>query len=496
MHGPSMKIQMPSRHVFPIAALCLSVCSILRTAAAPTTGGQHETVVAFTNGQWFDGQSFRPMTGCAAGGTLRFPCPSRVDKTIDLHGGYVIPPFGEAHNHNVETLNNIDKLVATYLRHGIFYVKNPNSLARDREPLAAKLNRLDSIDVAFSNGSFTASGGHPVEIPDRVIGTGKWSAADAEGGFYYTVDNETELEKKWPILLGTHPDFIKTYLLYSDEYARRRDDPKFFAWKGLDPGLLPAIVKNAHAARLRVSTHIENEADFRAALVAGVDEINHMPGFRAFSDVDRHPLSSFEVSDADAALAARQGTYVVTTLNGARALTGEQRRDQDTLNTKNLQTLLGHHVRLALGSDSYREDTLPEALYISGLHAMSNAALLDIWTRGTARTIFPNRKIGELKAGDDANFLVLKSNPLDDFGAVQDIALEVKQGVVLDIPAVTPSAGVAKSGNVPAQSTRTLDSPFYGDLTPCVGIRGFSGSVLVAQHGTFVHAKGTGRRIT
>jgi hypothetical protein len=371
------------------------------------------------------------MTGCIVEEKLIFRCPSRVDKTIDLHGGYVIPPFGEAHNHNVEGLNDIDKLVAAYLEHGIFYVKNPNSLARDRAPLNAKINRPDSIDVVFSNGAFTATGGHPVEIPERVMRTGKWTTADAEGGFYYTVNNEAELEHKWPILLGTHPDFIKTYLLYSDEYLRRRDDPQFFAWKGLDPELLRKIVKKAHSASLRVSTHIEDAADFHAALVAGVDEINHMPGFRAFSDVESHAMSVFEISDADAELAARQGTCVITTLNGARSLSGAQRHEQDTLNTRNLKLLLRHHVRLALGSDSYREDTLVEASYINGLHAMSNAALLDIWTRATAKAIFPARKIGQLKEGNEASFLVLRTNPIDDFAAVRDIVLEVKQGAIL-----------------------------------------------------------------
>jgi len=43
-------------------------------------------------------------------------------------------------------------------------------------------------------------------------------------------------------------NFIKTYLLYSDQYSRRRDDTQFYAWKGLDPNLLKAIVQKAHAA--------------------------------------------------------------------------------------------------------------------------------------------------------------------------------------------------------------------------------------------------------
>jgi len=57
--------------------------------------------------------------------------------------------------------------------------------------------------------------------------------------------------------------------------------------------------------------------------------------------------------------------------------------------------------------------------------------LLDIWTRATAKAIFPARKIGELKEGGEASFLVSRGNPIDDFAAIRDIVLEVKQGAVL-----------------------------------------------------------------
>ena len=181
-------IQNVLRDVLLCLCLCCALAINLRAQAAQT--------IAFTNGRWYDGKSFQEKTVYSVLGWLTFRCPSHVDRTIDLQGGYAIPPFGEAHNHNVETLNNVDKLIAKYLQHGIFYIKNPNSLARDREALRPKLNRPDSIDVVFSNGSLTATGGHPVEIPERVIRTGKWTADDAEGGFYYAVNDAAELEKK------------------------------------------------------------------------------------------------------------------------------------------------------------------------------------------------------------------------------------------------------------------------------------------------------------
>jgi len=151
---------------------------------------------------------------------------------------------------------------------------------------------------------------------------------------------------------------------------------------------------------LRVSTHIENAADFHNALVAGVDEINHMPGFRYGADTETHSISEFEISEADARLAARRGTYVVTTLADRRCNSpGRSEACKNQLNTKNLALLLRNRVRLALGSDSYRADTLPEALYINSLHVMSNLQLINIWSSATASNNFPAPKIGKLRDG-------------------------------------------------------------------------------------------------
>ena len=395
--------------------------------------------IAFTHGLWFDGRAFVPKTAYSVDGRLTFRKPAHIDSTIDLAGGYVLPPFGEAHNHNVEPLNKIGPLVETYLRHGIFYVKNPDCLPNTREQLAGRVNTPSTIDVTFSNGGFTASGGHPIEFQKRNVQRGIWTEAEGEGAFYYAVDNAADLERKWPGHLATRPDFIKTYLLYSEEFQARRDDPAFFGWKGLDPSVLQAIVAKSHAAGLRVSAHIESAADFHNALAAGVDEINHMPGFRMHADARPHPASAFEVSEADAKLAARQGTFVVTTLVGATALDprgpdAARRREQDALNIRNLKLLHAARVNIAIGSDSYRVDSLPEALYLQSLGALDNLALLKIWSETTVQTIFPHRKLGFLKEGYEGNFIVLDADPLADFANVTRVRLHVKQGQVIQLP--------------------------------------------------------------
>ena len=66
---------------------------------APQGSAPGERVLAFGGGRWFTGSAFEEGTAFAVDGVLTFEPPARVDSTIHLAGGYVVPPFGEAHNH-------------------------------------------------------------------------------------------------------------------------------------------------------------------------------------------------------------------------------------------------------------------------------------------------------------------------------------------------------------------------------------------------------------
>ncbi|MDQ3258737.1 MAG: amidohydrolase family protein [Acidobacteriota bacterium] len=398
----------------------------------------------FVNGRWFDGQKFIAQRFYSVGGMLTSKQPSRIDSVIDLTGKYVVPPFGEAHNHNVEW-NGEETFARTtrmYLEAGIFYVKNPNNLPRARAPLLGKINIPTSIDVVFANGGLTASGGHPLGVVRRNLERGGMTTEDAEGAFYFSIDNLADLDRKWETIKAGRPDFVKTYLQYSEEYAKRKDDESYVDWRGLDPTLLPAIVRRAHRAGLRVSTHVETATDFHHALVAGVDEINHMPGFRPEKgDWAMYQDSSrYQISETDARLAARKRVVVVTTLVSAidRALGKKEGEIQASealrdLLVHNLQMLKKHGVRIAIGSDSYRQTSLVEALNLYRLKVFDNLTLLKMWCETTAATIFPKRKIGHLKEGYEASFLVLSGNPIQDFRNVQRIEMRVKQGELLSI---------------------------------------------------------------
>src|SRR5688500_17041321 len=60
-------------------------------------------VTAYENAWWFTGTAFEWGTMYVSDGhfvlrSSRPSRPSRIDAVVDLAGGYVVPPFAEAHN--------------------------------------------------------------------------------------------------------------------------------------------------------------------------------------------------------------------------------------------------------------------------------------------------------------------------------------------------------------------------------------------------------------
>jgi imidazolonepropionase-like amidohydrolase len=63
------------------------------------------------------------------------------------------------------------------------------------------------------------------------------------------------------------------------------------------------------------------------------------------------------------------------------------------------------------------------------VESVTALGLLKMWTETTAQTIFPSRKIGELREGYEASFVALEGNPLDDLTNLHRIKLRFKQGM-------------------------------------------------------------------
>src|ERR1044071_9356775 len=72
----------------------------------------------YRGGRWFDGTRFVERTMYVADGVFHTRPPAAIDSVIDLAGGFVVPPFADAHYHLVDP--NIQPTIAAFLRDGVF----------------------------------------------------------------------------------------------------------------------------------------------------------------------------------------------------------------------------------------------------------------------------------------------------------------------------------------------------------------------------------------
>jgi hypothetical protein len=371
-----------------VALLTLSAFNHVRAqSAAPPS-------FAFVNGWWFNGHTFEKRTGYSIYGRFTFKTPAQVDRTLDLAEAYVVPPFAEAHNHNLGTgAEDRDKAaIQRYLADGVFYVKIQGNLAlTDEMKRRLSINGHDSVDAMFAQCSLTATGGHPISLTEDVLlpagyyrGYTKETLKDH---YYFTIDSEADLLAKWPSILRLHPDFIKTFLLFSDQFEKRRFDPAYVRQRGLDPRLLPKIVAKAHAKR---------------RIVVDTTYLDAVPSLIRMKVVREADVRATEAA--------------------------------------NMKVLLQKGVTLAIGSDDVSDTSIKEIEYLQTLGVLDNLTLLRMWSESTPRTIFPKRQIGALREGFEASFLVLEGDPLKDFNNVRRIKMRFKQGFLLEPEKEEPGA--------------------------------------------------------
>ena len=403
------------------------------TILSLSAGAQTQAKIALLNGKWFDGNEFKDRSMYSVNGQFTSKKPGRVDKTLDLSGLWIIPPFGEAHNHNIATgVEEWDrKAIADYVRDGIFFVKIQGNLPiTAEEARSLGVNNGTGPDVIFSQGAITASGGHPIGLIENVLlGRGYFPGYTKEtlkDHRYFTIDSVSDLEKKWPAILAMKRDFLKVMLWAADEHEERLASPAFMFQRALDPKLLPLIISRSRVAGLRVSAHVTTAADFRLAVEAGVDEITHLPY-----------LGSEPITAADAFLAAKKDITVITTAKlitwlPKNALPDRDRPGVEKAQIDNLKLLFENKAKLAIGSDNTSDTSWEEIVYLRKLGVFEDRTLLKMWTETTPRAIFPDRKIGKLADGYEANFLALEADPLADLGNVKKIKYRFRQGVILE----------------------------------------------------------------
>ena len=411
-------------------------------------------IYKFSGGQWFDGKKFARQTFYSVDGILTKKKPSKIDETIDLAGGFVIPPFADAHTHNLDGTFNLDKTIKAYLDEGTFYVQVLTNYAAGAKLARPFLNKPSSLDVLYANGGLTSTLGHPfLAYEPRALGfydPAEWNAKmeqiklgrKGENTVYWFLDSKADVDAKWEKFLAQKPDIVKIFLLDAENYEQLSKNGKA-GDKGLSAEVAAYIIQKAHAAKLRVYAHVETANDFRLGLKIGVDGFAHAPYYGWNGKQESQPKDDLTL--ADIRLAARKKVVVIPTAQIGRIeasdyIDGKQIVVPDRFNRvverqKRLLNLMRHNgVTIALGSDYYGRTLGGELWYLHDNKIFDNATLLRIAVETTPQTIFPNRKIGRLREGGEASFLVLNGNPLDNFERVKDIRLRFKQGFLFNAP--------------------------------------------------------------
>ncbi|WP_226643568.1 amidohydrolase family protein [Microbulbifer variabilis] len=385
---------------------------------------------AIEGGRWFDGTEFKPATWFVdKNGSLTKTRPKKIDHIIDANGKFVVPPYGEGHNHNLQNAYTAKNFGPLQVSSGVFYSVQMCSFG---EEVKTQFSSRDTMDVLFASDCMTASDGHPIAyfFKDRLNPTEEEAEEGRRGQLI--VDSLTDLDKVWPAVQEKAPRFLKIVLVGSEKFEERHGDKKYLGINGLNPKLVPRIVERAHQSGIPVVAHVDTAHDAEVAIKAGVDVLGHLPGYRIARD-EGFDRQDYVLSDAVIAEAARLGTKLIATASAPSMsnYSEEALSEIQAIQRDNLRRLRKAKVPMLMGSDNFAGTVLIEIRYLDALDIAPREALLKSLTMDTPKWMFPERRLGVFAEGAEGSFLILEGNPLEDLGFLDKIHIGVKQGYIL-----------------------------------------------------------------
>ncbi|QOC21821.1 amidohydrolase family protein [Wenzhouxiangella sp. AB-CW3] len=393
--------------------------------------GHSQAATRYDHGRWWDGTEFVEGSRFVVDGRFVDAVPDGDFEIVDLQGQYVIPPYAEAHNHNLQNPWLAGRFSEAYVDAGILYAL---MMCGNGQTRAATLDALAEtpLQVELASACVTSSDGHPLRMALQPPHEGAEppKPEDILDQTLIAMDSPDEVEGKWPLVKATEANLVKIVMVHGEDESRRGKD-RYFGVNGLRYDVVRKLVPYLQSRGLRVAAHVESATDFAVAVEAGVDIIAHIPGYHWW---DGHGADSYRLGSSAVARAAEQETYVITTASVVDLFVDaddEQRDKVRALQKENLAHLRKAGVPVIIGSDRFDADVLTEHEYLQGLDVFTPKELFNMLTRDTARAIFPGRSVGRLAVGHEASFLVLTENPLENPAALRDLEKRVVKGRTL-----------------------------------------------------------------
>lgn len=400
----------------------------------------HKTI-AFKNALIFNGEKFIKKDLYSINGKISFHEPKKIDTIYNLTGHYLIPPFGDAHTHNLDREWQLSFLPKAYLDEGTFYIQNLTSKLKGTKKLKPYFKTKSTPDVKYAHQGLTSTLGHPFMAYepfemgidykdwDKYSDSIKKSRLDLNNSYIF-IDKISDIENGLNLYLKDKPDIAKIFLINSEDHEETFQN-SIMADHGLSADVAAEVVKKLKKEKLTIYAHIESAYDFNTGIDIGVDFFAHMPGYNW--DGTPETKSKYYIDDALIKKAIKHNVGVIPTLGQAL-----NRKSTDSIAKRELvkDFLIRYHKyggKLAFGADAFNQTLKSEIKLLIELNIFDPITILNLLCITTPQSIFPERKIGYLKEGYECSFLALEQNPLKNINAISTIKYRVKEGIDLSL---------------------------------------------------------------
>lgn len=420
---------------------------LLAGFAAPVVAGP---TTIYEGARVWTGSGFAARTLAVRDGRFVDPAGAAPGAVrVALTGKHVVPAYANAHAHITGATPAASWF---YVEAGVFYVWNPNTVVLG-DAHRAFWARPDTYDVKIAQGGITEPNGHPEALYVDTLSKYVYKGREREwfvGNAYHYGRTPAEIDAALDSLKSQKADFVKAYLLFSENYAARLADRRYYGGRGLDPKNMPYLVAAARKRGLRVAVHVETAHDLRVAAEAGAYMAAHLPGYSG--GTRKADLAAKRLTAADAALVARSGMMVVPTFGvivGDPLLKWDTRPDPAkapalAVQRDNLRFLQAAGAIILTGTDG-SGPIVGEVEHIVRIGAQTPLQAVTS-ALATGARLFPERRIGCFEAGCEADFLVLDADPIADVRALRAINRRIMAGVEVVAPRASDGATKAAPG--------------------------------------------------
>ena len=408
-----------------------------------------------------------------ASSALEVPQEYRV---IDAGGKHLIPGLMDGHIHFFQSGGVYTRPDAIDLRSQFSYSDELDSIRANIDDVFRRYLRCGITAVADAGGPMwnfdvrdaarTSTAAPRVFLTGPLIASYQPEALTTDDAPILRVSTAEEARALVRREAEKKPDFIKVWYIVSERLG--------LTLEGFRP-ILEAIVEESHRASLPVWVHATELETARASIEAGADVLVHdvtdsdvdadflrlarerdvtiVPTLWVFQSYSLVFAGQFSPTPEEFAFADPRILGTLFDLRGfdedtlperARALRGrtDLRTPRPTL-LQNVKALSDAGVRVAAGTDAgnigvlhgpslFREfDLMREA-------GMSNHDILVSATLHGAALVGREKEFGSVQQGRYADLVLLNSDPLEDIANTADVALVIKEGVVIDPDTLLP----------------------------------------------------------